>query len=52
MDIPSTDEVNRSIKRDGKLTVPKQEAGFLGDMIYTINHPKVVDIVLQKVRYA
>jgi len=52
MNIPSTDEVDRSIKRDGKLTVPKLEAGFLGDMIYMINHPKVVDIVLQKVRYS
>jgi hypothetical protein len=49
MDLPSTEEVIRSIKKDGKLVISTEDAEFLKDMIYKINNPKHHEIILNKV---
>lgn len=49
MEIPSTEEVSRTIKKDGKLVISAENAGYLREVIYKINNPKLPEIVLEKV---
>lgn len=49
MSIPSTEEAERIIKKDGKLDVNVKDANYLKEMIHEITKPKVKEIILPKV---
>jgi hypothetical protein len=49
LSIPSTEEVERIIKKDGKLDVSVKDANYLKEMIHEITKPQVKDIILPKV---
>ena len=49
MEIPDTEDVSRSIKKDGKLVISQENAGFLKDEIYKCNNPKLSEVFLDKV---
>src|SRR5579859_4441329 len=49
MGIPSTEETERMIKKDGKLDVNVEDANYLKERIHEITKPKVKEIILRKV---